>query len=153
METITLILGSSVVAAFVTNLFTTHVANKKIEIENITQERAKWREKIRENACAVSKSILESNEKELLRLRSIFRLLLNPLDEEDGNIIKAITIAPADKVKEKEAEFTERVSLLLKHDWERAKFEALPWLQKCGEPKPTRRKYQEYSEKTKESSS
>lgn len=148
MEVIPLILGSSFLAGVVGSWMTAQIANRKIEIENITQERAKWREKIRENAIEVSKSILEGNEEELSRLRSKFMLLLNPLDKEDNGIIASIQIAnEGQDPKSIEKEFTQRVSLLLKHDWERAKFEALPWHQKCGEKDPSRKMYEEYKYK------
>jgi hypothetical protein len=47
-------------------------------------------------------------------------LHLNPHDQSDQQILALISLDNAGRVEE----LTQRVSLLLKHDWERAKYEA-----------------------------
>ena len=133
-----------IITGVIGGLFGAQVANRKIEIENITQERAKWREKIRENAEKTSKAILNRDGAKLLILRSRFRLMLNPDDKKNRKIIQCFGKALAEleelkvnsgtnvsnstsKFIELEVEFTKHVAALLKHDWERAKNEAKPW--------------------------
>ena len=62
----------------------------------------------------------------LSELRLSLSLNLNPTDREDAGILKVIdimakTTQPDDGSGQ---EFADRVALLLKHDWERAKSEA-----------------------------
>ena len=59
-------------------------------------------------------------------LRARLTLHLNPHDPEDQGILNVIVSNPTNGGEE----FTQRVALLLKHDWERAKYEAslLEWL-------------------------
>jgi hypothetical protein len=99
-------------------------AERKITIDNITKERAKWREKIRETALEVHKAIISGNKEQVAELKSRFRLLLNPEDEEDNKILKLICIKDENERDEKGEMFSICVSYLLKHDWERAKLES-----------------------------
>lgn len=119
-----------IILTFVAGLIAAYVAfwnaERKIAIDNITKERAKWRDKIREVALEVHKAIITGNQKQLSELKSQFRLLLNPEDEEDKKIIKIICLKD-EGGREKQADcFAEHVSCLLKHDWERAKLESKP---------------------------
>jgi hypothetical protein len=67
-----------------------------------------------------------------------FSLNLNPFDQEDKGILTVIAALKAcDNLDEKLTEFSERVALLLKHDWERAKHEAKPWFFRWHPPKRT----------------
>lgn len=132
---------STVVAGIVAAIVSWWIAERHIVIENITKERAKWRDRIREHSAKVQTAIITSNEVELCRLRSIFRLLLNPHHEEDQEIINSIHVDESNPEKKAE-EFSKRVSLLLKHDWERAKREAKPFLLRG--KKTHRIKYDDY---------
>ena len=121
-------LTSAVVAALVAGLVTLRSAERRIQIENITQERAKWREKIRANALLVQQAAATDDKAKLAELRLIFGLLLNPHDPEDNAILTCIEdLKNAQAPEPKMPEFSGRVSFLLKHDWERAKHEAKPW--------------------------
>jgi len=122
------VLGSGVVAGLVAGLVTLRSSERKIQIENITQERAKWREKIRENARLVHQAAMDANHKLVAESRLAFQLLLNPFDAEDVAIVESIAaIIEAPDPKPGLTEFAGRVAYLLKHDWERAKAEAKPW--------------------------
>jgi transcriptional regulator of nitric oxide reductase len=121
-------LTSAVVAALVAGLVTLRSAERRIQIENITQERAKWREKIRANALLVQQAAATNEKAKLAELGIVFALLLNPHDSEDTMILQCIddmknALTPEPKMPE----FSGRVAFLLKHDWERAKHEAKPW--------------------------
>lgn len=128
-------LTSAVVAALVAGLVTLRGAERKIQIENITQERAKWREKIRANALLVHQSASSKDNTKLAELKLVFALLLNPHDAEDEAILTSIDALQ--KVQDPERrlpEFTGRVTFLLKHDWERAKHKAKPWFARSTPP-------------------
>lgn len=123
-------LSSAVVSAIVAGLVTLRTSERKIEIENITKERAKWREKIRENAYLVRQAATRtdtSRTERLSDLRLTFELLLNPRDPEDLGILSCIDTLKNENDESHLFEFSKRVSYLLKHDWERAKCEAKPW--------------------------
>lgn len=128
-------LTSAVVAALVAGLVTLRGAERKIQIENITQERAKWREKIRETALLVHQAATARDNPKLAELKLIIALLLNPHDREDQAIV--ICISNLQNIEAPELrlpEFAGRVAFLLKHDWQRAKFEAKPWFTRWSPP-------------------
>ena len=134
------ILTSAVVAALIAGLVSLRGSERKIQIENITQERAKWREKIRSNALLVHQAASLGEKAKLSELHLSFQLLLNPFDKEDEAILAAITALSSTKdVDPRLPEFAGRVSYLLKHDWDRAKYEAKPWPFRWG--KPVRKPY------------
>jgi hypothetical protein len=124
METFQVILTSSVISAFVAAFVTIWNAQKKISIENITQERAKWREKVREKTLDVHNAIIGENDEKLQRLKVEFSIILNPSDPEDNAILQSIKVANSGEELKQSDEFSKRIALLLKHDWERAKLEA-----------------------------
>jgi hypothetical protein len=126
MEMIGTLLTSSVIAAIVAAAVAVWTTQKRISIENITQDRRAWREKIREKALMVHDALIARDEQVLNRLRFEFRALLNPRDPDDNEIISCIKPPNEGKEFEHADEFAERVSLLLKHDWERVKLEAGP---------------------------
>jgi hypothetical protein len=117
---------SGVISALVSSLFARRASERAIQIENITKERAKWRDKIREQALAVHRAATDKNTALLNELQLSFSLNLNPTDTEDVGILKVIdTMAMAPSPDKKSGqEFADRVALLLKHDWDRAKAEA-----------------------------
>ena len=128
-------LTSAVVAALVAGLVTLRGSERKIQIENITQERAKWREKIRANALLVHQAAMAKDEVKLAELQLVFALLLNPHDAEDQAILTSISgLRNVQDPERRLPEFSGRLSYLLKHDWERAKYEAKPWFTRCSPP-------------------
>jgi hypothetical protein len=127
---------SAIVAAIVSGLVTLRTSARTIQIENITQERAKWREKIRTNAQLVHKAATGGDDEKLSELKLVFELLLNPNDDEDQDILTSIErLKDAGDPQKRLPEFSKRIAYLLKHDWERAKHEAKPWFLSLKEPK------------------
>jgi hypothetical protein len=125
---LTPLLSSAVVAALVAALVTLRTTERRIQIENITQERAKWRDKIRANALLVHKAAIANDVVALSEFQLAFALLLNPQDVEDNAILRVLERFRSTQDKSSElTEFTARVAHLLKHDWDRAKAEAKPW--------------------------
>ena len=130
--TFTELFSSAVLSAMVAALVTLRSSERKIEIEieieNVTQERAKWRDKIRLNALEVHRASVANNAPRLSELHLTFEHILNPLDSEDNGILASICrLNCLAESKAEFAEFSKRIALLLKHDWDRAKLEASPW--------------------------
>lgn len=98
--------------------------SRNVKVENITRERAKWRDKVRDKALDVHKATNTGNEAWLSELHLEFSLILNPLDDEDRTILDLIRQLKNGPDELHLTEFADRVSLLLKHDWDRAKWEA-----------------------------
>lgn len=116
------ILSSIVVSAAVAGYVSLRSHREKIAIENVTQERTKWRDKIRKRAVLIHEAIIDNRERPLNKLRAEFALLLNPYDDCDNEILDIISLSSSPNTQARK--FIDRVSRLLKHDWERAKLEA-----------------------------
>jgi hypothetical protein len=138
----TTLLTSVVIAAIVSGLVSLLVAERRIAAENVLQERTKWREKIRDLALEVHKALVfvEVDAAQLRELRATLTLRLNPHDEKDQEILELIAPENASHAEE----FAQRVALLLKHDWERAKYEASLW-RWLYEKSPTRLGFNDYT--------
>lgn len=122
-ELVIAVASSSVVAGIVAGLVSLRTNSRNIKVANVTKERAKWRDKVRDRALEIHMAVSEG--KDLANLHSQMALILNPLDREDRAILRVIETLPAqDSCGAMLKEFTERISLLLKHDWERAKWES-----------------------------
>ncbi|MDT4289612.1 hypothetical protein RO575_08580 [Methylomonas sp. MO1] len=126
-----IVLGSSVFAALVTASFTRKSHEETVALKYITEERAKWREKIKETMITLNEAVNspQINGERLTKTRkasTYLKLSLNPdpkhkLDSEILECIKKLCDAPN---YERFSTLEEKVSILLKHDWERAKREA-----------------------------
>ena len=132
----------SFLTAVVTAFVTLRTSERKIQIENITQERAKWRDKIRTKATDVQQAAAKGEVYKLEELRHDFALNLNPFCEEDRKILETIDNLKNVNGRDKDRlEFSDRLTLLLKHDWERAKQESQPWTHRVLSRPPIRRRY------------
>lgn len=122
------LLSSAVVSSLVAALVTLRSGERKIEIENVTQERAKWRDKVRLTALQVHQAAVAGDLLKVAELHLTFELILNPNDGEDNQLLGCIKkLEGGDAPQSHLPEFSKRVALLLKHDWDRAKLEAKPW--------------------------
>ena len=107
--------------AFVTWL----IAQRQILVQHVTAARDEWRKNIRAQALEVHNAIMCRDTEKLGRLQNEFRLLLNPFDCQDQEILDSMAVDESRQERqERTEEFAGRISLLLKHDWERAKLEA-----------------------------
>lgn len=133
---LTTILTSGVVAGIVAGLVTLRTTERKIAIENITQQRKLWRDKVREKSLEAAKGYKNNDASKLKELYGEFQLILNPEDDNDKSILDTLwQMQNEPKEKDLIIEFTEKLALLLKHDWERAKLEAKPVWHFWGKPK------------------
>lgn len=129
------ILGSAFLAAIVTAYATRAHTERTIYVDNITKERAKWRERIRQ----IISRYPDASEKEKSNMRRELATRLNPFHVEDIRLIKALI----NSTSSNDTEIIIRTSLLLKYDWERAKEEAKSCL--CRRIYPLHRvTYEEY---------
>ena len=134
---ITAIIGSSVLAAIVTALFTKLSKDKSDKLQYITNERKQWRDDLRDaivslrrlfenkkNADNTDNKDIKNTDclkfKTYSEVKVYFQVRLNPNDNEDNNILESF-----DSLNdEKKLQLIEKgVARLLKHDWERAKKE------------------------------
>ena len=114
------------VAALVSAVVTIWQTQRRISIENITQDRREWRRKIRRITPEIYDAFIDRDEESLSKLRTQLRIMLNPDDDMDKEITSCICLPVEGKETDYAEEFGERIALLLKHDWERAKLEAGP---------------------------
>lgn len=116
------VLSSGVVAGLIAGLVSLRTSERKIATENITKQREIWRDKVRTKSLDVTNAIENKALSKLCGLYTEFSHLLNPEDTEDLAILSLLWCFKSGDFEEKShVEFIERVSLLLKHDWERAK--------------------------------
>ncbi|MCL9802167.1 hypothetical protein [Pseudomonas sp. AKS31] len=121
--------GIALLGAWIGSFFSLRKDEKSVQIAQITGERTKWRAQIREVSNEIARVITEekNNKKtpEIASFRNSLATLLNPKDHFDIELIDFL-----DKLIEGSTtdinDFTLRISLLLKHDWERVKSECTP---------------------------
>lgn len=102
-----------------------------IEIENITKERKEWRTYLRKWLEEVSSLDVKTlNDEKKLEIRAQFISRINLIDRYDRNILelldKLLESSQNDIINSKK-ELQFKISLLLKHDWERVKNETKPF--------------------------
>ena len=126
MDHLTIVVAIIALAGIIfTAIVTWFIAQRQIIIKNVTEERAKWRDRIRKQALKAYDAILCGDNRKCLRFQSEFRALLNPLDCYDNMILCCMTAEGTYEDRQQRAKaFSEQISLLLKHDWERAKLES-----------------------------
>jgi len=91
---------------------------------------------MRELSNAIIKAAQAGSSQEVLSCRAQLALNVNPFDVEDSALVQsAENLAVLTDAGNQVQEFTDRMALLLKHDWERAKREAHPWFFRGSEPK------------------
>ena len=146
--TIETVLTSGVVAALVSGLVSLRNSERKLVIENITQERTKWREKIREKNLQIHEAHQSKESSKIEVAGAELQLLLNPMDPLDRDILSEIpTLKNSESTSQDMERFSIKLSLLLKHDWERAKLETKDSFYKKKEA-VKRITYEEYQDET-----
>ena len=113
--------------------------DKSNQLKYITEERAKWREKIRELSVEFltkelhidNSIIVKPNIKELSKIRYQIAVRLNTNDDQDNKLLKLMSeyislfIKYDDgELEKKRNEIQNSFAELLKHDWDRAKAES-----------------------------
>jgi len=124
IKIITAIVGSSVLSAIITSLFTKSSKDKSNKLQYITNERKLWRDDIRKAAVEVRKEGGDKQKeimfKTIQEAKTYFQVRLNPEDAEDNKLLECFDISKNTISNN----FEEYVARLLKHDWERVKKES-----------------------------
>lgn len=121
------VFGSGFLAALIAALVSLRTNERKLSLQYITGERAKWRNKIRERSLAVFNAACEKDSEAIRRCHFEFSHLLHlgdPLDDEILENLKTLESQPDNS--EALDSFRIRISLLLKYEWDKAKLEAKP---------------------------
>lgn len=148
------ILSSTVISGIITALFNMMQHNNTNSLKYITEERQKWREKIRDIAKNIEAYQYSSDDKDKQKLKEILvelKVNINPYGKgkdtaymEDGHIWAMIEKLEGIQETQDKDEFSrdknkliDYLSYLLKYDWERAKYEVekkshwILWLKVC----------------------
>lgn len=143
MDTNTL-LGSAVIAAIISGIFSYWGLSKKGKLQYITEDRKEWREKIRKIASRID----GASYKKTLKILTDLKVRINAYGHNnvkvsywaDSHIWELIdeiekSEASPEILKVQQKQLVEYISLLLKFDWERSKdevkgnmFELVSWL-------------------------
>ncbi|HHE0562666.1 TPA: hypothetical protein ACN351_004745 [Vibrio parahaemolyticus] len=88
---LTIVLGSSVFAALITAIFTRKIHENNVSLKYITEERARWRQKIKELMGELSDAVHlpTENRERIKKVRSIatyLKLSLNPSENESIDV-------------------------------------------------------------------
>lgn len=115
------------VGGWLTSFFALRKDERAVHIEQITKERTKWRHDMRLLTQEVvelysNENVVPANEKKQ-KLRAKLATAINPGCDYDEHILKLF-----DNLTHKGCmnDFTNAMSFLLKHDWERVKWECMP---------------------------
>ncbi len=103
---------------------------RAVQLEQVTKERTKWRNNMRELCEEIAALHVENKASpvpaKVAALRARLATSINPKDKTDDEPI----LAHYDRLFSGESNdfklFTRRIALLLKHDWERVKWECMP---------------------------
>jgi hypothetical protein len=141
---------AGLVGALIGAAVSLRTSTRNIKIDNVTKERAKWRDRVRKKSLIVHQQAVKGDATALDELHLQFTLILNPFHSEDRAILALIRQLKTTADESHLTEFADRISLLLKHDWERAKWEAEDnWFQSLDpdaerKPEPKRISYDQY---------
>lgn len=138
-----ILFSSAVIAAVVAGFVTLRSNDRKIAAENIIQQRQMWREKIRSISVKICSSYTSNEYHQIPKYYVELQLLLNPTDPDDIDILETVwSMKEAGSGEKLDIVLGEKLALLLKHDWERAKVESKsPWLKIIS---PTRLSYDSF---------
>lgn len=123
-------LGAALAGGWIASFFALRKDERAIQIRQITEERAKWRNQMRELAGEIAVAWIEQqkspNHAAVEGLRARLATSINPKDDvHDLAILKhfdGLFFGESSDI----AIFSKRIALLLKHDWERVKWDCAP---------------------------
>ncbi|WP_157381689.1 hypothetical protein [Burkholderia ubonensis] len=121
------VLTSTVIASVLSVFSTMHVTGRNALTDNVIKHRANWRDMLRTIARELTEAVGTGNVRAIRVLRNQLALNLNPVDQEDQalvDVVRALERCSSTERYRMMEEVEQRIALLLKHDWERAKWEA-----------------------------
>jgi hypothetical protein len=123
-------LSAAVAGGWLTGLMSLRKDERAVQVEQITKERAKWRDTMRSLAESIATTWHEHqttpNHAKVAALRARLATSINPKDDKhDAEVLEHFdALFSGDSVDV--PLFARRLALLLKHDWERVKWDCLP---------------------------
>jgi len=123
-EIVPVIISTSVVVALISAVFTKLSVDKSLKINNVTKERKEWRDRLRSLVVETATSFQNGNVQKLQEIEVELIVRLNPNDICDMEILESLKKLSMSLTEENLIEFSDRVSCLLKNDWERVKKES-----------------------------
>lgn len=109
--------------AFVGGILTYFTTLRTLFNQSVVGERQDWRDEVRKITLDVIQAVEDRGSRDLAALRHRLAIRLNPGDPEDNAILNCAILQGGATCDCAVDEFVSRVSILLKHDWERAKLE------------------------------
>ena len=98
---------------------------RAVQLEQVTKERTKWRDNIRKLCEDIAANYVNKDKTLVASLRACLATSINPKDIYDKEILDHYDRLFFGESNDLEV-FTRRIALLLKHDWERVKWECTP---------------------------
>lgn len=127
-----LLAGFSLAAAggWLASLLALRKDERSVQLEQVTKERAKWRENMRTLAENIASTWVENSSSpspaKVAALRARLNTSINPKDTTHDDVILAHFDELFSGTSTDLTLFVRRIALLLKHDWERVKWECTP---------------------------
>ena len=120
----------TVVAGWVASLLALRKDERAVQMEQVTKERTKWRDTMRKTTEEIALTYFEDKTQPVLgkvaALRARLATSINPKDKcHDQPILTHFDDLFSGSKSDLDV-FTRRIALLLKHDWERVKWECSP---------------------------
>ncbi|CAH1194385.1 conserved hypothetical protein [Candidatus Nitrotoga sp. BS] len=123
-------LSIAMVGGWIASFIAFRKDERSVQLSQITEERKKWRDNMRKLSAEISALHIENkttpSPSKVAALRSVLATSINPKDiTNDGAILDhydRLFSADSDDL----SVFNHRIALLLKHDWERVKWECMP---------------------------
>lgn len=132
IDLISLLAGVSLTAigGWIASFVALRKDERAVQLEQVTKERTKWRDNMRKLCEQIAAVHIENKASpipaKVASLRARLATSINPKDTTDDGAI----LAHFDRLFSGESDdlkvFAHRVALLLKHDWERVKWEGTP---------------------------
>lgn len=126
-----LLAGISITAltGWLGSFFALRKDERSVQIEQVTRERTTWRGSIRKLTEEIVTTYIAQIEKKtpdkVAASRCKLATALNPKDDHDNEILSHFDELFAGNASNIDV-FTRRIALLLKHDWERVKWDCTP---------------------------
>lgn len=109
--------------AFVGGFLTYFTTLRTLFNQSVVTERKEWRDEVRKITLEVVQAVENGASRDLIALRYRLAIRLNPKDSDDNAILNCAILQGGETCECAVDEFVSRVSILLKHDWERSKLE------------------------------
>lgn len=122
------------VTGWIASLFALRKDERAVYVDQVTKERAKWRDNMRKVTEEISQAFHDNKATavpgKVAALRGRLVTSINPKDDKhDDQILAHFDELFAGRESDLDV-FTKRIALLLKHDWERVKWDCMPIYEK-----------------------